>query len=95
MKRKQSQAAMSIAIACLVALPLLGYGVCYWIRLSKAHHEPYRGITRRFDEPPRWQDEFSVHFPSDIETVVFAPAVWCHQKLYDASFKDRCQGLFW
>lgn len=81
MERKTSPIATGLAVAAVLGVLLVGYFGAYWWRSAYVDGWGQLGDSL--------ESEVVLHFPTTFETVIFAPAVWLHQRVHRKSFGER------
>lgn len=81
MERPSSPLTAGIGVAIGVLLIAVVYVGCYWWRLPTA--DPLSFYMRRGP----------VEFPTEVETLVFRPAVWLHVHVHRDSFWNRAPAM--
>jgi hypothetical protein len=79
MEHRASPLTVGIGLAISLLLIAVLYTGCYWWRLPTA--DPMRFVVRKGP----------VEFPTEIETVVFRPAVWIHVWVHPDSFWNHAR----
>ena len=82
MERKTSLLSTGLAVAAVVGVLLAGYFGAYWWRLPDAYPDQASAKT--------WEPgTVNLDFPSEVETFLFTPAVWIHQRTHWKGFDLR------